>query len=106
MKRWLTPLSAIVVSVALGSCSTAPSDAAKAICTSVGQELGAPPNVAVAIPRSTITGGEDSGDPRLDKAAAELAKGLRLANQGDIRSADQQIEASCSRLGIWTTFHG
>ena len=55
--------------------------------------------------RSTITNGEHSGDLRLDSAVAELAKGLRLTSQGDIRNADQQIEASCSRLGIWTRFH-
>jgi hypothetical protein len=105
-RRGLALLAAVALSVAVASCSTAPSDAAKAICTSVGQMLGAPPNAAVAMSRSTITDGEHSGDPRLDSAAAELAKGLRLMSQGDIRNADRRIEASCSRLGIWTTCHG
>jgi hypothetical protein len=94
-----------VLPVVLVSCSTAPSSAAKAICTSVGEELGAPPNAAVAISRNTITDGENSGDPKLDEAVTNLATGLQLAKPNEIRAADRQIETSCRRLGLWTTFH-
>jgi hypothetical protein len=72
----------------------------------VGYELGAPPNVAIAISTSTIRRGETSGDHRLDAAASRLADGLTRRSEAEIRDGDQQIEASCIRLGIWTNHHG
>jgi hypothetical protein len=48
----------------------------------------------------TITNGENSGDVNLDAAAVRLADGLARGNEAAIRSANQQIEARCGRLGI------
>ncbi|HEY5272938.1 MAG TPA: hypothetical protein VIJ34_06860, partial [Acidimicrobiales bacterium] len=85
------------------SCSSSPSAAAKSLCSSVGQVLLAPSNAAVAISTRVVVDGEASGDADLDAAATALSKALSPAA---VAAANAKIRISCTRLGIWQTYHG
>jgi hypothetical protein len=87
------------------ACSTGPSEAAKTLCTSVGQVLAASPDRSVAISTQAITDGQNSGDSRLDAAARYLAAALSQGSRLAIGKADSEIETACARLGIWQTYH-
>jgi len=86
----------------LFSANSSPSAAAKSLCSSVGQVLGAPPDASVAISTQAVADGEASGDADLDAAATELPKALSPAA---VRTASAKIRTSCARLGIWQTYH-
>jgi hypothetical protein len=52
-----------------------------------------------------VVDGEASGDAGLDAAATDLAKALAHHDPAAVRKADAKIRISCTRLGIWQTYH-
>jgi hypothetical protein len=66
-----------VLALPTSACSSGPSEAARSLCTSVGQVLGAPVDGSVVLNTQAITNGENSGDCPLDAAATHLAAALR-----------------------------
>ena len=95
------------LALASSSCSSGSSEAARTLCTLVGQQLGAPPNSSVAIstmPLITVLKG--TGDSRLDVGARHLAAAINQRNTQAMSRADSEIQTECVRVGIWPTYHG
>jgi len=103
-------VAAILVGVlALTSpgCSSGPSEAARSLCTMVGQVLRAPLNRSVAISALPLVSvAESTGDSRLDVAARQLVGAMDRQSTQAISRADSEIRTACVRLGIWQTYHG
>jgi hypothetical protein len=85
--------------IGAAGCSSGPSTAATALCSSVS---GAPPppNFVGIVNVQTIRNGEHSGDEGLDQGAVELLKALDQHNNVGITAADSQLAAACAHLGI------
>jgi hypothetical protein len=94
-----------VLALTSSGCS-GPSEAARTLCTLVGQVLGAPPNSSVAITLPLLVTAESTGDSRLDVAARHLVAAMNRRSTQAISRADSEIQTACVRLGIWQTYHG
>jgi hypothetical protein len=95
------------LALASSSCSSGPSEAARTLCTLVGQELGAPPNSSVAFSTMPlITDAKSTGDSLLDVGARHLAAAINQRSAQAMSRADSEIQTECVRLGIWQTYHG
>jgi hypothetical protein len=97
----------VLASSGCSSSPSGPSDSARAICTAVGQQLGAPPGLG---PRALLTTpvvatGEHSGDARLNAAVGHLSQALDRQRMTAILGAESEIETACARLGIWRVYH-
>jgi hypothetical protein len=89
------------------ACSSGPSDSARAICTAVGRQLGAPPSEGPTywLTPFVVAQGEHSGDSGLDAAVDHLSQLLDLSATTAIPGAESAVESACVRLGIWQVYH-
>lgn len=91
----------IAVSVGVASCSSGPSQADRAVCTTAAGVIVAPLNSSYAVNLQTIAGGESSGDSGLAAASKAWAEALHRQEQPAVNRAMVQVEIACMRLGIW-----
>jgi hypothetical protein len=99
--------------LAFSSCSSGPSGSsgpsisARAICTAVGRQLGAPPFEGGThwLTGPVVAAGEHSGYSSLDSGVIHLSQGMAHHDTATISGAETAVETACSRLGIWHTYH-
>jgi hypothetical protein len=89
------------------SVSSGPSLSARAICTAVGRQLGAPPAVGPTyfLTAPVVAAGEHAGDAPLDAAVSQLWHALVHQAATAVPGAESGVETACARLGIWQVYH-
>lgn len=97
----------VLASSGCSSSPSGPSDSARAICTAVGQQLGAPPglNARAILTPPVVAADEHSSDARLNAAVSHLSQALDRQRMTAILGAESEIETACARLGIWRVYH-
>jgi hypothetical protein len=89
------------------SGSPVPSTSARAICTAVGRQLGAPPGVRATffITAPVVAAGEHSNDTGLDAAVSQLSQALAHQSTTASLGGELATQTACARLGMWQVYH-
>jgi hypothetical protein len=92
------------LSFGLGACSSGPSTLDRAVCSSGGRAMGAPPG-SIDIDMPAYTHLPEPSDGQLASAYQQWVTALQKQNQAAASRALGQIEQACSRLSIWKVYH-